>query len=268
MPDLSTSIPQENDLSNPLFSLKGRTALVTGSSRGLGLAIATGLAEAGASLILNGVNSDRLLESVATLQAKGFSATGAAFDVTDEAAVVAAFEAFDSDGIEIDIIVNNAGIQYRKPIIELDSANWQRVIDTNLTSAFLVSREAARRMLPRKRGKVINIGSLMSGLGRATVAPYTAAKGGIKTLTQAMAAEWAEHNIQANAIGPGYMLTDMNQALIDNPEFDGWVKGRTPSRRWGKPEELVGAAVFLSSEASNYVNGQIIYVDGGMSAVI
>lgn len=255
-------------MSNPLFGLKGRSALVTGSSRGLGLAIATGLAEAGASLILNGVNSDRLQESVAALQAKGFSVTGAAFDVTDEAAVVAAFESFDSDGVEIDILVNNAGIQYRRPIVELDSANWHRVIDTNLTSAFLVSREAAKRMLPRKRGKVINIGSLMSGLGRATVAPYTAAKGGIKTLTQAMAAEWAEHGIQANAIGPGYMLTDMNQALIDNPEFDSWVKGRTPSRRWGKPEELVGAAVFLSSDASAYVNGQIIYVDGGMSAVI
>ena len=255
-------------MSNPLFSLEGRTALVTGSSRGLGFAIATGLAEAGGSIILNGVNSDRLNEGVTVLQDKGFSVKSSAFDVTDEAAVVAAFESFDADGIEVDIVVNNAGIQYRKPIVELDSANWQRVIDTNLTSAFLVSREAAKRMLPRKRGKVINIGSLMSGLGRATIAPYTAAKGGIKTLTQAMAAEWAEHGIQANAIGPGYMLTEMNQALIDNAEFDGWVKGRTPSRRWGKPEELVGAAVFLSSDASNYVNGQIIYVDGGMSAVI
>ena len=255
-------------MSNPLFSLEGRTALVTGSSRGLGFAIATGLAEAGASIILNGVNSSRLNEGVTVLQDKGFSVKSSAFDVTDEAAVVAAFESFDADGIEVDIVVNNAGIQYRKPIVELDSANWQRVIDTNLTSAFLVSREAAKRMLPRKRGKVINIGSLMSGLGRATVAPYTAAKGGIKTLTQAMAAEWAEHGIQANAIGPGYMLTEMNQALIDNAEFDSWVKGRTPSRRWGKPEELVGAAVFLSSDASNYVNGQIIYVDGGMSAVI
>ena len=268
MPSFCISTLQENDLSNPLFSLAGRTALVTGSSRGLGLAIATGLAEAGAAIVLNGVNQERLQESLAVLEGRGFSASGAAFDVTDEAAVVAAFEAFDLAGIEIDIIVNNAGIQYRKPIVELDSANWQRVIDTNLTSAFLVSREAAKRMLPRRRGKVINIGSLMSGLGRATVAPYTAAKGGIKTLTQAMAAEWAEHNIQANAIGPGYMLTDMNQALIDNPEFDNWVKGRTPSRRWGKPEELVGAAIFLSSDASNYVNGQIIYVDGGMSAVI
>jgi Dehydrogenases with different specificities (related to short-chain alcohol dehydrogenases) len=255
-------------MNNPLFSLQGRTALVTGSSRGLGLAIATGLAEAGAAIILNGVNEERLEESAARLRERGFTVSASAFDVTDEAFVVAAFERLDAEKVGVDILVNNAGIQYRKPIVELDSANWQRVIDTNLTSAFLVSREAAKRMLPRKRGKVVNIGSLMSGLGRATVAPYTAAKGGIKTLTQAMAAEWAEHGIQANAIGPGYMLTDMNQALIDNPQFDSWVKGRTPSRRWGKPEELVGAAVFLSSDASNYVNGQIIYVDGGMSAVI
>ncbi|KEQ05319.1 MULTISPECIES: SDR family oxidoreductase [Pseudorhizobium] len=255
-------------MTNPLFSLAGRTALVTGSSRGLGLAIARGLAEAGAAIVLNGVNAERLEETAAALRAEGFSVSSAAFDVTDEAAVVATFERFDAEGVAIDILVNNAGIQYRKPIVELDLANWNRVIDTNLTSAFLVSREAAKRMLPRKHGKVVNIGSLMSGLGRATVAPYTAAKGGIKTLTQAMAAEWAEHGIQANAIGPGYMLTDMNQALIDNVEFDSWVKGRTPSRRWGRPDELIGAAVFLASDASNYVNGQIIYVDGGMSAVL
>ncbi|MBU1313760.1 MAG: SDR family oxidoreductase [Alphaproteobacteria bacterium] len=255
-------------MTNPLFSLAGRTALVTGSSRGLGLAIARGLAEAGAAIVLNGVNAERLEQTAAALRAEGFSVSSAAFDVTDEAAVVATFERFDAEGVAIDILVNNAGIQYRKPIVELDLANWSRVIDTNLTSAFLVSREAAKRMLPRKHGKVVNIGSLMSGLGRATVAPYTAAKGGIKTLTQAMAAEWAEHGIQANAIGPGYMLTDMNQALIDNVEFDSWVKGRTPSRRWGRPDELIGAAVFLASDASNYVNGQIIYVDGGMSAVL
>ncbi|MEH6693100.1 MAG: SDR family oxidoreductase [Pseudorhizobium pelagicum] len=255
-------------MTNPLFSLAGRTALVTGSSRGLGLAIARGLAEAAAAIVLNGVNAERLEETAAALRAEGFSVSSAAFDVTDEAAVVATFERFDAEGVAIDILVNNAGIQYRKPIVELDLANWNRVIDTNLTSAFLVSREAAKRMLPRKHGKVVNIGSLMSGLGRATVAPYTAAKGGIKTLTQAMAAEWAEHGIQANAIGPGYMLTDMNQALIDNVEFDSWVKGRTPSRRWGRPDELIGAAVFLASDASNYVNGQIIYVDGGMSAVL
>ncbi len=196
------------------------------------------------------------------------SAEGAAFDVTDEAAVVRAFETFDARGLAVDILVNNAGIQLRKPMLELSTAEWRKVIDTNLTSAFVVGREAGRRMVARGRGKVINIGSLTSELARATVAPYTVAKGGIKMLTQAMAAEWAAHGVQANAIGPGYMLTDMNQALIDNPAFDAWVKGRTPAKRWGKPEELVGVAVFLASSASDYVNGQIIYVDGGMTAVL
>jgi gluconate 5-dehydrogenase len=159
-------------------------------------------------------------------------------------------------------------MQLRRPMVDLDTADWRRVIDTNLTSAFVGGREAARRMFPRGRGKIINIGSLTSELARATVAPYTVAKGGIKMLTKAMAAEWGEHGIQANAIGPGYMLTDMNQALISNPEFDAWVKGRTPARRWGDPEELAGTAVYLASAASNYVNGQIIYVDGGMISVL
>ncbi len=251
-----------------LFSLAGRTALVTGSSRGLGRAIAKGLAEAGASIVVNGLDAEKCRQASLDMQAEGISARPAAFDVTDEASVTAAFQQLDEDGVEIDILVNNAGIQLRKPIVDVSAAEWQKVIDTNLTSAFLVGREAAKRMLPRGRGKVVNIGSLMSGLGRATVAPYTAAKGGIKLLTQAMAAEWAEHGIQANAIGPGYMITDMTEVLMSNPQFDGWVKARTPARRWGRPEELVGAAVFLSSSASDYVSGQIIYVDGGMSAVL
>jgi gluconate 5-dehydrogenase len=154
------------------------------------------------------------------------------------------------------------------PMVELDTADWRRVLDTNLTAAFVIGREAARRMIPRGHGKIINIGSLTSVLARATVAPYTVSKGGIKMLTQAMAAEWAAHGLQANAIGPGYMLTDMNEALINNPEFDAWVKGRTPARRWGRPDELIGAAVFLASSASDYVNGQVIYVDGGMISVL
>ena len=203
------------------------------------------------------------------LRAKGYVVTEASFDVTNESAVVDAFAKLDAEGIAVDILVNNAGIQLRKPLVELSVAEWQRVIDTNLTSAFIVGREAARRMIRRgKGGKIINIGSLTSEVARATVAPYTAAKGGIKLLTRSMAAEWAEHDIQANAIGPGYMMTEMNKALIENPTFDAWVKGRTPARRWGKPEELVGAAVFLASAASGYVNGQIIYVDGGMLAVL
>jgi gluconate 5-dehydrogenase len=253
---------------NPLFDLTGRTALVTGSSRGLGRAMAEGLAAAGAAIVLNGSNAARLTEAASEIRAAGHTVHEAWFDVTDEAAVKAAFESLDAKGVAIDILINNAGIQFRKPMVELDTADWRRVIETNLTSAFVIGREAARRMIPRGRGKIINIGSLTSALARATVAPYTVAKGGIKMLTQAMTAEWAEHGLQANAIGPGYMLTDMNQALIDNPTFDAWVKGRTPSRRWGRPDELIGTAVFLASPASDYVNGQIIYVDGGMLAVL
>lgn len=252
---------------NP-FDLSGRTALITGSSRGLGLAIARGLAAAGAKLVLNGVDSSRLDSTVAALHAEGLAAEGLAFDVTDEAAIVAAFARLDENGTAIDILVNNAGIQFRKPMLELQTSDWQRVLDTNLTSAFMIGREAARRMAGRGYGKIINIGSLTSELARATVAPYTVAKGGIKMLTKAMAAEWGELGIQANAIGPGYMLTDMNEALINNPQFDGWVKARTPARRWGKPEELAGTAVFLASTAADYVSGQIIYVDGGMISVL
>lgn len=254
-------------MKNP-FDLSGRTALVTGSSRGLGFAIAKGLAEAGAAVVLNGVNTKRLADAAEELRNAGHRVEMLSFDVTDEKAVAAAFAELDARGIAVDILVNNAGIQYRKPMLELETENWQRVLDTNLTSAFLVGREAARRMVARGHGKIINIGSLMSDLGRATVAPYTVAKGGIKMLTKAMSAEWAELGIQANAIGPGYMLTDMNEALINNPQFDGWVKARTPARRWGKPEELAGTAVFLASPAADYINGQIIYVDGGMSAVV
>ncbi|WP_250515846.1 SDR family oxidoreductase [Caballeronia sp. INDeC2] len=254
---------------NKLFDLSGRTALVTGSARGIGYALVEGLAAAGARVIVNGTKAETVDIAVSRLQSQGFDARGQAFDVTDEASVAAAFAAWDAQGVEVDIVVNNAGIQFRKPMIELALADWQRVIDTNLTSAFIVAKEAARRMIERKcGGKIINIGSLTSEAARATVAPYTAAKGGIKMLTRAMSAEWASFDIQANAIGPGYILTDMNQALVDNASFDAWVKSSNPSQRWGKPEELVGTAVYLASPASSYVNGQIIYVDGGWLAVL
>jgi len=234
-----------------LFDLTGRTALVTGSSRGLGRAMAEGLAKAAAEM-----------------RAAGYTVHEARFDVTNEADVLAAFATLDAQNIAVDILVNNAGIQFRRPMVDLETADWRRVIETNLTSAFVIGREAAKRMIPRGQGKIINIGSLTSDLARATVAPYTVAKGGIKMLTRAMTAEWAAHGIQANAIGPGYMLTDMNQVLVDDPAFNAWVVGRTPSKRWGKPGELIGTAVFLASAASDYVNGQIIYVDGGMLAVL
>jgi gluconate 5-dehydrogenase len=251
-----------------LFNLAGRTALVTGSSRGLGRAIATGLAEAGAAVVLNGADGSRLAAAAADLRLAGHTVHEARFDVTNEAEILAAFADFDARGVAIDILVNNAGMQLRRPMVELETADWRRVIETNLTSAFVIGREAAKRMIPRGHGKIINIGSLTSDAARATVAPYTVAKGGIRMLTRAMTAEWAAHGIQANAIGPGYMLTDMNQPLVDDPSFNAWVIGRTPARRWGKPEELVGTAVFLASAASDYVNGQLIYVDGGMLAVL
>lgn len=252
-----------------LFDLTGRTALITGSVRGIGYALAEGLAAQGARVIVNSRQQQAIDSALAELQAGGYQAVGAAFDVTDEAAVIAAFAAFDRQEIEIDILINNAGIQFRKPMVDLELKDWQRVIDTNLTSAFIVGRQAAKRMIERGRGgKIINIGSLTSEAGRATVAPYTAAKGGIKMLSRAMAAEWAQYDIQANSIGPGYILTEMNTALIENLEFDAWVKSSNPAKRWGKAEELVGTAVYLASPASSYVNGQIIYVDGGWLSVL
>ena len=255
-------------MAQALFDLSGRTALVTGSSRGLGRAIAEGLARAGARIVVNGVDPAGLKAAVGELRAAGHAAEGAAFNVTDESAIVGTFERLDREGIAIDILVNNAGIQVRKPLVEFSTADWRKVIETNLTSAFIIGREAAKRMIPRKRGKIINIGSLASELARGTVGPYTAAKGGIKTLTKSMAVEWAASGIQANAIGPGYMLTDMNQALMQNPDFNNWLMSRIPAKRWGRPDELVGAAIFLASSASDYVNGQIIYVDGGMLAAM
>jgi len=215
-----------------LFDLSGRTALVTGSSRGLGRAIAEGLARAGAHIIVNGVDPAGVEVAVAELRAAGHVAEGAAFNVTDESAIVGTFERLDREGIAIDILVNNAGIQVRKPLVEFSTVDWRRVIETNLTSAFVTGREAAKRMMTRKRGKIINVGSLASELARPTVGPYTAAKGGIKTLTRSMAVEWAASGIQANAIGPGYMLTDMNQALVENPDFNNWLMSRIPSKRW------------------------------------
>jgi gluconate 5-dehydrogenase len=251
-----------------LFDLSGKTALVTGSSRGLGRAMAEGLAAAGAGIVLNGSDEERLANAMVEMKAAGHAVQSARFDVTDEKSVLDAFEAFDQRAVAIDILVNNAGIQFRRPMLDLETADWQRVVDTNLTSAFVIGREAARRMAQRGYGKIINIGSLTSELARATVAPYTVTKGGIKMLTKAMAAEWSELGIQTNAIGPGYMLTEMNQALIENPTFDAWVKGRTPARRWGRPDELAGTCVYLASAASDYVSGQIIYVDGGMISVL
>jgi gluconate 5-dehydrogenase len=255
-------------MKNP-FDLTGKTALITGSSRGLGLACAVGLADAGARIVLNGRDETKLAASLTQLRAKGYQVESSLFDVTQEDEVIQAFDRLAAAGHHVDILINNAGIQFRKPMVELALSDWKTVIDTNLTSAFLVGREAARRMIARGTGgKIINVGSLTSQAARATVAPYTAAKGGIRMLTKSMAAEWGEFNIQANAFGPGYIITDMNTDLVANKEFDAWVKSSNPSKRWGLPEELAGTAVYLASSASDYVNGQMIFVDGGWLATL
>lgn len=251
------------------FDLTGRVALVTGSATGLGNRYAEGLAEAGAELVMNDIDAGRLAEAAARLRARGHVVHEAPFDVTSDEAVKAAFEALDAKGVEVHILVNNAGIQLRKPLVDLSLAEWNKVIATNLSSAFIVAREAAARMIARgKGGKIINIGSLTSELARATVAPYTAAKGGIKMLSRAMTAEWADKGITVNTIGPGYIITEMNKALTSNESFDGWVKARTPAKRWGTPDDIVGTVVYLAAPASDFVNGQIIFVDGGISAVL
>jgi gluconate 5-dehydrogenase len=252
-----------------LFDLSGKTALITGSSEGLGLAMALGLAAAGAAIILNGRDEKKLANAAKSFADAGHNVAARAFDVADEEAVLSAFDHFDAEGVDIDILINNAGIQLRKPMLDLKTSEWRRVIDIHLTGSFQVGREAAKRMIARGGGgKIINIASLASEVARPTISPYVAAKGGIRMLTRSMAAEWAQHDIQANAIGPGYIATEMNRALLDDPKFDAWVKGRTPSGRWGKPDDLIGVTVFLASPASAYVNGQIIYVDGGLLAVI
>jgi gluconate 5-dehydrogenase len=256
------------DAAKSLFDLTGRTALVTGSSQGIGFALARGLAQAGAAIVLNGRDKAKLVRAGAELSGTGARVGTAAFDVTNGAATLAGIEQIEAEFGPIDILVNNAGILKRAPLLELTEEQWKQVLDTDLTSAFLLARAVAPRMIARGSGKVINICSLMSEVGRPTTGGYAAAKGGLKMLTRAMATEWAKHNLQINGIGPGYMLTELTKPLADNPEFSRWLLARTPAGRWGLPEELVGAAVFLSSRASDFVNGQIIYVDGGILAAL
>jgi len=251
-----------------LFSLDGKTALITGSSRGLGLVLARGLGTAGAKLILNGKNEKRLLQAVEKLKIEGFDAYGYPFDITDKEQIVKQVSNIEYEIGLIDILVNNAGIQRRKPLEEFEEPDWREIIDTNLTGAFLVSQQVVKSMIKQKSGKIINICSLQSELGRETIAPYAAAKGGLKMLTKAMAVEWAKYNIQINGIGPGYFITEMTRPLSENKDFDQWLKNRTPAHRWGDPEELIGSIIFLASPASNFINGQIIYVDGGILAAI
>jgi len=242
------------------FDLSGRTALVTGSTRGLGLAMARALAEAGARVAVNGRSAAAAEEVAASIE----GAVAAPFDVTDEAAVAAGVAGVG----QVDVLVNNAGIGGRKALLEVTLEEWRSVLDTNLTSAYLVARAVVPGMIERGSGKVVNICSVTSELARETIAPYTAAKGGLKMLTRAMCSEWARHGIQVNAIAPGYIETDLTEALRANAEFDAWLRRRVPAGRWGVPDDLAGTIVFLASSASDYVNGQILFVDGGLTAVV
>jgi gluconate 5-dehydrogenase len=253
-----------------VFDLTGRVALITGSSRGIGNVIATGLAEAGATVVLNGLDRERLEKAHAELAGRfGDDRVAAvAFDVTEPAAVAAGVDEVERRIGPVRVLVNNAGVQHRVPLLDLAAEDWDRVVRTDLTSAFLVGREVARHMVARGTGKIVNICSVQSELARPTIAAYTAAKGGLRNLTRAMTAEWARHGIQINALAPGYIHTEMTQNLVDDAEFNSWILGRTPAARWGSPADLVGPAVWLASDGSDYVNGQVIYVDGGMTVVV
>jgi gluconate 5-dehydrogenase len=253
---------------NSSFDLTGRVALVTGAYRGLGFAIARGMAQAGATVILNGRKPAELEKSAKTLTDEGLRADIAAFDVVHRDAVAAGIAAALARHGAIDILVNNAGIQRRAPLHEFTQKDWDDVIATNLTAPFVVSQAVLPGMIARKRGKIIHIASVMSELARPTVVPYTAAKGGVRQLTRGMAVELAPHGIQVNAIAPGYFATEMNRALIDNAEFNAWVCKRTPAGRWGEPSEIAGLAVLLASRASDYITGQTLVIDGGMSIAL
>jgi gluconate 5-dehydrogenase len=252
------------------FDLTGRTALITGSSRGIGLSIADGLAAAGATVVLNGVDPARLDAARDTLAEKHGEerVLAQAFDITDERAVAEAVGAVEAATGGIDILVNNAGVQHREPLVDVSLEDWRRVVDIDVTGAFLVGRTVARGMLARGAGKIINICSVQTDLARVTIGPYTAAKGALRNLTRAMTAEWAGSGLQINGIAPGYIHTEMTQKLVDDPDFNAWILGRTPANRWGTVADLMGPAVFFASSASDYVNGQVLFVDGGMTVVV
>ena len=247
--------------------MNGRRALVTGSSGGIGFALARALGQAGAHVVLNGRNADKLQQAAATLQAENLSVSTCAFDVTNALEVREAIDGLETQGA-IDILVNNAGMQIRGPLHEFVDDNWHTLMKTNLDSVYFVSKAVAQKMIPRGQGKIINICSVQSELGRPGIAPYTASKGAVKMLTKGMAIDWGQFGLNVNGLGPGYFKTELTEKLVKDEAFTAWLVGRTPSRRWGDVEELGGAAVFLASEASRFMNGHILYVDGGVTATL
>ena len=245
-----------------LFDLTGKRALITGSSQGIGFALAQGLAGAGAQVVLNGRDRDRLAAAAARLP----GAETLVFDATDHDAVRTAIDAFEAAGTPIDILVNNAGMQHRAPLEDFPPDAFQRLLQTNIASVFNVGQAVARHMIGRGRGKIINIASVQTALARPSIAPYTATKGAVGNLTKGMATDWAQHGLNCNAIAPGYFDTPLNAALVADPQFSAWLERRTPAGRWGRVEELQGACIFLASDAASFVNGHILYVDGGITA--
>jgi gluconate 5-dehydrogenase len=252
---------------NP-FSLDNKTALITGSSKGIGKALAKALAQAGAQVILNGRDVKVLQSTFDEFKALGLKVQMSAFDVTDEHAVNSAVDTFEKTHGAIDILVNNSGIQIRSPLENYATADWNKLMATNLSSVFFVSRAVVQHMIPRKAGKIINVVSVNAEHARYSIAPYSASKGAIKMLTKGMCVDWARHGIQINGLGPGYFETEMTAPLVADKDFTAWVEKRVPTGRWGKVEELGGAAVFLASSASNFVNGHTLYVDGGITATL
>lgn len=254
---------------NTLFDLTGKRAFITGATHGLGMSMAKGLGDAGAQLIISGTNPDRMEVALNDYRNNGYRADGFIFDVTNESDAAAAIDKVEAEIGAIDILINNAGIIMRVPLMDMKVEDFRRVVDVDLTGAFIMAKQVARYMIPRHSGKIINICSMMTELGRDTVGAYASAKGGLKMLTKSMATEWARHNIQINGIGPGYFATEQTEPIRkDGHPFNDFIISRTPAGRWGNPEDLCGTAVFLASEASSFVNGQIVYVDGGILATI
>jgi gluconate 5-dehydrogenase len=253
-------------MSTTLFDLTGRRALITGSSQGIGFALARGLAAAGARIVLNGRDPMRLAAAADRLTAEGATVETLPFDATDPAATRAAVDGFEAETGAIDILVNNAGMQHRAPLEEFPADAFDRLLQTNVASVFHVGQAVARHMIGRGAGKIVNICSVQSALARPGIAPYTATKGAVANLTKGMATDWARHGLQCNGLAPGYFETELTRALVADADFTAWLSDRTPAGRWGRVEELVGACVFLSSEASSFVNGTVIYVDGGITA--
>lgn len=255
-------------MTHPLFDLSGKRALITGSGQGIGLSLAQGLASAGARVVLNGRSAARLTDAAARLRSEGHEADLLPFDVTDHAAARAAVDGYEAASGPIDILVNNAGIQRRAPLEDFDPADFEALMQTNIASVFHVGQACARHMIARGTGRIINIASIQTALARPTIAPYTMTKGAVANLTKGMATDWGPKGLRVNALAPGYFDTPMNAALVADAEFSAWIARRTPAGRWGQLPELQGACIFLASPAASYVNGQVLFVDGGMSACL